>query len=69
MNSILIDEADRSIKADVLMITSLLEDILTRYEGRQRDALLPVLWDVQTAFGQIDAEAVHAISHTLRVPV
>jgi NADH-quinone oxidoreductase subunit F len=45
-----------------------LEDILTRYAGRQRDALLPILWDVQTAFGHIDADAVHAISHTLRVP-
>jgi NADH-quinone oxidoreductase subunit F len=27
-----------------------------------------VLWDVQTAFGHINAEAVQAISHTLRVP-
>ncbi len=45
-----------------------LEDILRGYEGRQRDALLPVLWDVQTAFGHINAEAVHAISHALHVP-
>ncbi len=48
------------------MIT--LDEILNDYIGRKRDALLPVLWDVQTAFGHIDAEAVHQISHTLRVP-
>jgi NADH-quinone oxidoreductase subunit F len=45
-----------------------LERIVERYEGRKRDALLPVLWEVQTAFGHIDAEAVRAISHALRVP-
>ena len=38
------------------------------YEGRSRDALLPFLWDVQTAFGHISPEAVHVISHTLRMP-
>lgn len=45
-----------------------LDDILKRYEGRQREALLPVLWDVQTAYGYISPEAVNAISHTLHVP-
>lgn len=45
-----------------------LEDILSRYENRKRDVLLPILWEVQTAFGYIDPEAVHAISHTLHVP-
>ena len=45
-----------------------LDAILTPYQGRGRDALLPVLWDIQTAFGHIDADAVHTISHTLRVP-
>lgn len=45
-----------------------LDEILAKYAGRQRDALLPLLWDVQTAFGQIDHDMVHAISHTLRVP-
>ncbi len=45
-----------------------LQEILTRYQGRGRDALLPILWDVQTAFGHIDATATQAISHTLRVP-
>jgi NADH-quinone oxidoreductase subunit F len=48
--------------------TSIVDDILHQYEGRRRDALLPVLWEVQTALGYIDAESVHAISHSLRVP-
>lgn len=46
----------------------LLEELLGQYAGRGRDALLPVLWDVQTAYGYIGPEAVRAISHTLRVP-
>jgi NADH-quinone oxidoreductase subunit F len=45
-----------------------LDEILSRYDGQQRDALLPVLWDVQTAYGFISADAVKAVSHTLRVP-
>jgi NADH-quinone oxidoreductase subunit F len=48
--------------------TSVLDDILQKYQGRRRDALLPLLWEIQTALGYIDAEGVHAISHTLRVP-
>jgi NADH-quinone oxidoreductase subunit F len=44
------------------------EHILSTYAGRKREALLPVLWDVQTAYGHISSEAVHEISHTLRVP-
>lgn len=50
------------------MAVSAGEAILTRYSGRKRDALLPVLWEFQTTFGFIDAEMVHAISHTLHVP-
>lgn len=50
------------------MSLSPLDTILDRYTGRAREALLPVLWDVQTAFGAIDPEAVQRISHTLRVP-
>jgi NADH-quinone oxidoreductase subunit F len=46
----------------------MLDTILARYQGRQRDALLPLLWDVQTMFGHINADAVQAISKTLRVP-
>jgi NADH-quinone oxidoreductase subunit F len=48
---------------------ALLEEILQQYEGRRRDTLLPLLWDIQTAYGHIDADTVTAISHTLRVPV
>ncbi len=44
------------------------DTLLTMYEGRGREALLPVLWDVQTAFGSISPEHVHRISHLLRVP-
>jgi NADH-quinone oxidoreductase subunit F len=51
-----------------LNAVSALDEILAKYTGHQRDALLPLLWDVQTAFGHIDHETVHAISHTLRVP-
>ena len=44
------------------------EALLQPYVGRGRDALLPILWDVQTAFGYISPDAVQAISYTLRVP-
>lgn len=43
-------------------------EILVPYQGRQRDALLSVLWDMQTAFGHIGPDAVRQISHTLHVP-
>ena len=49
-------------------VTEKLNELLARYRGRKRDALLPVLWDVQTEFGNIDESAVHAISHSLRIP-
>lgn len=45
-----------------------LQIILDDYAGRGREALLPVLWDVQTAHGHISAAAVREISHALRVP-
>ncbi|MCY3720045.1 MAG: NAD(P)H-dependent oxidoreductase subunit E [Anaerolineaceae bacterium] len=44
------------------------DSLLAPYAGRGREALLPVLWDIQTAAGHISPEAVHAISHCLRVP-
>jgi NADH-quinone oxidoreductase subunit F len=53
---------------ELLMSADALETIIARYKGRKREALLPVLWDVQTAFGHISKDAVHVISHTLRVP-
>ena len=50
------------------MATATKDDILTHYEGRRQEALLPVLWDVQTALGHISKDDVHVISHALRVP-
>jgi NADH-quinone oxidoreductase subunit F len=45
-----------------------IETLLESYLGRKREALLPVLWDVQTEFGFISTDHVHQISHVLRVP-
>jgi len=45
-----------------------IDTLLEPYHGRRREALLPVLWDVQQAYGFISAEHVHQISHVLRVP-
>lgn len=41
-----------------------LGDILTRHSGR-RGALLPILHDIQDAFGHVPAEAVPAIAEAL----
>ena len=48
--------------------TPSIESLLKPYDGRSREALLPALWDVQTAVGFISPEHVHQISHILRVP-
>ena len=45
-----------------------MEAILEGFRGRGREALLPVLWEVQSACGSISPERVHRISHILRVP-
>ena len=45
-----------------------IELTLDAYRGRGREALLPLLWDVQGACGSISPEQVHQISHVLRVP-
>ncbi|MCB9451592.1 MAG: NAD(P)H-dependent oxidoreductase subunit E [Anaerolineaceae bacterium] len=45
-----------------------LDSILDGYTGHGRDALLPVLWEVQTAYGYISLDVVQAISHALRIP-
>lgn len=50
------------------MQTRTLDDLLRPYTDRKQDALLPVLWDVQTAYGYISADAMREISHLLRVP-
>ena len=45
-----------------------IEAALERYRGRGREALLPVLWELQGAYGSISPEQAHRISHVLRVP-
>lgn len=45
-----------------------IQSLVAPYSGRGRDALLPILWEVQTELGYISAEAVRQISHCLRVP-
>ena len=50
------------------MATQSVDTILAAYEGRGREALLPLLWDVQTAQGSISPAHVQSISHTLRIP-
>lgn len=50
------------------MIIMTLDVFTEKYAGRGREALLPLLWDVQTAHGFISADAVHQISQILRVP-
>ncbi len=50
---------------DLTLLTPLLE----RYNGRSRDALLPLLHDVQGLYGWLPREAQEAISRTLRVPL
>ncbi len=46
-----------------------LEELLKSLRRAGRDALLPVLWDIQTAYGHIDADAVQRDLTPLRVPV
>ncbi len=48
--------------------TDAIKGIVAHFAGRSREALLPALWAVQTAFGHIDHEAVKVIAQTLRVP-
>ncbi|MCY3831709.1 MAG: NAD(P)H-dependent oxidoreductase subunit E [Chloroflexi bacterium] len=47
---------------------SRIDTLLSIYEGRGREALLPILWEVQGAYGHISPEHVRQISHLLRVP-
>ncbi len=46
-----------------------LGEIVARYTGRGRDALLPVLWEVQREAGFVDAETALSVSRTLHVPI
>lgn len=45
-----------------------IEAILAGFHGRGREALLPVLWRAQAAFGHISPQHVARISHALRIP-
>ena len=51
-----------------MTLQSAIDTLLAMYAGRRREALLPVLWEVQGAYGTISPDHVHRISHTLRVP-
>ena len=48
---------------------SLLEPILEKYNGRKRDALLPMLHDTQAVYGWLPRAVQEAIGKTLRVPL
>jgi len=46
-----------------------LTSILDRYEGRGRDALLPLLHEVQAVYGWLPREVQQSVGDTLRVPL
>lgn len=50
---------------DLTLLTPLLE----RYNGRSRDALLPLLHEAQALYGWLPREVQEAVSRTLRVPL
>ena len=42
--------------------------MLAKYRGRGRDALLPLLHEVQAIYGWLPREVLEAVGHTLHVP-
>ncbi|MDX1523784.1 MAG: NAD(P)H-dependent oxidoreductase subunit E, partial [Anaerolineae bacterium] len=48
---------------------SLLTPLLEKYNGRRREALLPLLHEAQSLYGWLPAAAQEAIGQTLRVPL
>ena len=46
-----------------------LQKVLEKYNGRSRDALLPLLHETQALYGWLPREAQKAIGQTLRVPL
>lgn len=50
------------------MLSHSLDTLLLSFSGQQRDALLPALWKIQTAFGFINPDSVAFLSHLLRIP-
>ena len=48
---------------------TLLAPLLQKYNGRSRDALLPMLHDAQAIYGWLPREVQEAVGRTLRVPL
>ncbi len=48
---------------------TLLDPILEKYNGRRREALLPILHDAQAVYGWLPRDVQTAIGNTLRVPL
>jgi NADH-quinone oxidoreductase subunit F len=48
---------------------ALLTPVLNKYNGRKRDALLPMLHDVQALYGWLPREVQEAVGRTLQVPL
>ncbi|MEM7116373.1 MAG: NAD(P)H-dependent oxidoreductase subunit E [Chloroflexota bacterium] len=55
--------------ANGLVDLTLLTPILEKYNGRRREALLPMLHDAQTIYGWLPAGVQETIGQTLRVPL
>ncbi|MCP4361795.1 MAG: NADH-quinone oxidoreductase subunit E [Chloroflexi bacterium] len=52
-----------------LIDLSLLDPVLEKYQGRKRDALLPMLYEVQAIYGWLPREVQEAVGKTLRAPL
>ncbi len=48
---------------------TLLDSLLEKYQGRKRDALLPLLHEAQSLYGWLPREVQMAVAETLRVPL
>ena len=48
---------------------TLLEPVLAKYQGRKRDALLPLLHEAQSLYGWLPREVQMAVGETLQVPL
>lgn len=54
---------------NALLDLSLMEPVIAEFNGRSRDALLPMLHKLQDIYGWLPPEAQEAASRTLRVPL
>ena len=48
---------------------SLLDPIIKKYKNRKRDALLPMLHEIQALYGWLPREVQEVVGDTLRVPL